>query len=185
MPNMPAMHPRTRELLDHLEHCLADLRDAVDAVPAPLRERQPAADRWSIAQIVEHLAHTASQVAALLDRGLRKLEKAGLRPAGDGPPVLPTIDQTRLLDRERKVTAPPTVQPKGALTFAEAWEVLTTSRQAVVDALRAGDGIDVAAIRAPHAALGELSFHQWVAFVGLHERRHAAQIRATAKALQE
>lgn len=177
------MHPRTRELLDHLERSQNALRVAIDGVPASQRDRRPAPDRWSVAQIVEHLAHTAAQVASLLGRGLRQLEKAGLRPAGDLPPVLPTIDQQRLLDRERKVTAPPTVQPRHGLTCEQAWQTFTESRQALADTLRAGDGIDTGSIKAPHPALGEIDFHQWIAFVGLHEQRHAEQIRVTAEQL--
>ena len=31
---------------------------------------------------------------------------------------------------------------------------------------------------APHPVLGALTFQQWIAFLGYHEARHAAQIRA-------
>jgi len=41
----------------------------------------------------------------------------------------------------------------------------------------------VEGICGPHP-LGELGFHQWIAFVGLHESRHGAQIRATAPVLR-
>lgn len=177
------MHPRTRELLDHLERSQTAVRTAIDGVPAALRDHQPGPERWSVAQIVEHLAHTAAQVSTLLDRGLRKLERDGLRPATDQSPVLPTIDQQRLLDRERKVAAPATVQPKNGLTCEQSWQTFTESRAALVNTLSAGDGIDVSSIRAPHPALGEIDFHQWIAFVGLHEQRHAEQILETATQL--
>jgi len=178
------MHPRTSELLSHLETSRTDLRAAVDAVPAELRDRQPAPDRWSVAQVLEHLAHTESGVTALLERGMRKLERAGLQPAKDASPVLPTIDAAKLLDRATKFTAPETVRPTKNLTSEQAWQVLTNSRASLLDTLKSADGIDVDAIRGPHPFLGELGFHQWIAFVGLHESRHAAQIRATAPALQ-
>jgi hypothetical protein len=55
--------------------------------------------------VIEHLAHTATGVATLLSRGLRKLERDGLRPATDEAPVLPTIDAARLLDRAQRVQA--------------------------------------------------------------------------------
>jgi hypothetical protein len=178
------MHARTGELLAHLQACHAELLAAVDAVPVALRERAPAPGRWSVAQIVEHLANTAAAVAMNLGRGLRKLEREGLRPATDDAAVLPTIDVERLLDREQRITAPAAVEPKNGLDYAHALQVLTESRNTLLDALRAADGVDVAGIRAPHPALGDLGFHQWMAFVGLHERRHAAQVRATAAALQ-
>ncbi len=175
------MHARTEELLDHLERSHAALRTAVEAVPESLRESPPAPDRWSAAQVVEHLAITAAGVAALLSRALRKLEREGLRPATDASPVLPTMDSGRLLDRERRIEAPEAVRPKGSLTLPQAWITFEESHREVADTLRAGDGIDVATITAPHAALGELGFHGWIAFVGLHEQRHAAQLRELAQ----
>jgi hypothetical protein len=35
----------------------------------------------------------------------------------------------------------------------------------------------------PHPALGDQNLYQWIAFVGAHESRHAAQIREIAAAL--
>ncbi|MBL8752823.1 MAG: DinB family protein [Planctomycetes bacterium] len=171
------MHPRTTELRTALEQSHAELRAAIDAIPAAQRSRAHAADRWSAAQVVEHLAHTAASVALLLTRGLRRLERAGLRPATDHSAVLPTIDAERLRDRSRKVAAPAAVQPTHGLDFAQAWQAFGDARQQLLDALHASDGIDVGAIVAPHPVLGELDFHRWVAFVALHEQRHAAQLR--------
>lgn len=177
------MHPRTRELLTHLETCHAEVDAAIAAVPEARRDTMPGGDRWSVANIVEHLALTAAQVGAVLSRGLRQLEREGLRPATDHSPVLPTIDAARLLDREQKVTAPATVAPKNGLSCALAQQTLADARRSLADTLRAADGIDVTAIHAPHPLLGKLGLYSWIAFVGLHERRHAAQVRATAAAL--
>lgn len=178
------MHPRTSELLDHLKRSREALQKAVDAVPAELRDKQPAVDRWSIAQVLEHLVHVESGITTMLSRGLRKLEKDGLRPATDASPVLPTIDSKRLLDRGATLVAPEPVQPKRNLTSDQAWQALTDARGSLETTLLAADGIDVDEVRGPHPFLGELRFHQWLAFVGFHEQRHAAQIAATAKLLQ-
>ena len=178
------MHARTTELIEHLEKSRSDLRAAVDAVPAELRDKQPSPDKWSTAQVLEHLAHTESSVTGLLERGMRKRERAGLKPATDASAVLPTIDAKKLLDRATKFTAPETVRPTKNLNSEQAWQVLTNSRSSLLDTLKSADGIDVDSIRGPHPFLGELGFHQWIAFVGLHEARHAAQIRATATALR-
>ena len=45
------MHPRTEEVLNYLDEQRNDLRAAVDSVPAELRNTQPGADRWSVAQV--------------------------------------------------------------------------------------------------------------------------------------
>lgn len=177
------MHPRTSELVQHLQQTRAALRSAVDAMPAALQDRKPAPDRWSVAEVLEHLGQVETQVTTLLDRGLRQLERQGLRPAQDHSPVLPTLDTARLLDRGTRLEAPPPTRPKNGLTAAQAWQVLEQGRAALQTTLLSGDGIDVDPIRAPHPFLGELTFHQWIAFVGLHEARHTAQILATAAEL--
>jgi uncharacterized damage-inducible protein DinB len=181
---MMTMHSRTRELLEHLQQSRAALRAAVDAVPAALREKEPAPDRWSIAQVLEHLLQVESGITVMLNRGLRQLQKEGLKPASDDSPVLPTIDRDRLLDREKKLTAPESAQPKKQLTCDQALQALADSRGGLEEALRAGDGCDVDGVHWAHPFLGDLRFHQWVAFVGFHEQRHADQVAATGKQLQ-
>jgi len=57
------VHPRTKELLDHLADHRAELRRAVDAVPVERRELRPAPDRWSAAEVLEHLAIVERRVA--------------------------------------------------------------------------------------------------------------------------
>jgi hypothetical protein len=135
--------------------------------------------------VIEHLATVEAQIAALLKRGLRQaLANGALPPETDVAPVLPTIDAERLLDRERRIASPSSAQPSRSLGADDAWRALEASRTAVREALLAGDGLATASIRFPHPALGELTFHQWLAFVGFHEARHSAQIRATAAELR-
>ncbi|HEX6813490.1 MAG TPA: DinB family protein [Planctomycetota bacterium] len=179
------MHPRTAELLQHLEQNRAILRRALDGAPLPLRERKPAPERWSAAEVLEHLAIVEQQVGALLRRGLRRALADGALPRDpDHTPVVPTIDAQLLLDRERRLQAREGVAPSRGLTAEQAWTELESSRAVLRDVLLAADGLVTSSIRAPHPFLGELTFHQWIAFVGFHEARHAAQIRATVAALR-
>ena len=116
------MHPRTHELLEHLATQRAVLRQSLDTTPPSLRQQRPAEGRWSIAQVLEHLAIVERQVVALLRRGVHQAATAGPLPDDDATtPVLPTIDGALLLDRERRVTAGPQVQPSGALDADGAW----------------------------------------------------------------
>jgi hypothetical protein len=178
-------HARTRELLDHVGRNRDLLRDALGEVPPDLRERKPAPDRWSAAEVLEHLAIVEASVAALLDRGLRAAQAAGPLPADpDDAPVVWSIDAAQLLDRERPREAPRRIRPSEGWTAEQAWQALERSRADLRRVVLAADGLATASIRAPHPFLGELSFHQWVAFVGFHEARHAAQVRAVAAALR-
>jgi hypothetical protein len=169
------MRPRTLELLAHLDGHHAELRRAVDTVPVALRARPPAADRWSVANVLEHLAIVETQVVRRLARGLAEARTAGLPPGTDASAVR-LADIARYLDRERRFVAGAASQPTG-VAAEEAWaameEVRGSTRALVVEA----DGIAVDAIVFPHPVFGPLDFYQWIVFLGGHEGRHALQVR--------
>ncbi|HEX5050773.1 MAG TPA: DinB family protein [Planctomycetota bacterium] len=177
------MHVRTRELLAHLEQHRDTLRAAVHATSPPLRDRKPAPDRWSAAEVLEHLGLVESQVAVLLRRGLRSAQAGGPLPRAAAHVHARTIDERQLLDRERVLRAGAGVAPGKGLTSDAAWQALETSRAALHAVVLAADGLATDTVRAPHPFFGDLDFDQWVRFVGLHEARHAAQIRATTASL--
>lgn len=177
------MHPRTTELLDHLAACHAEARAAFEAVPSAHRARRPAPDRWSAAEVVEHLAIVEQQVGGLLRRGLEQARAKGPLPREDRTDlVLPTMDASRVLDRERRIVAVARVVPTGTLDADAAWRAFDAARAELEALVRSVDGLRTDAVQAPHFALGTLDFAQWVAFLGLHERRHAAQLRELARA---
>lgn len=68
------MQPRIQEILSHLDTRRADLRAAVDAVPASERGTRPAPDRWSAGEVLEHLAMVEGRMA----RGIfaKRIEEA-------------------------------------------------------------------------------------------------------------
>jgi len=43
--------------------------------------------------------------------------------------------------------------------------------------LRAADGLALGQVTMPHPLLGEMTAYEWLATLGTHEARHAAQIR--------
>lgn len=177
------MHPRTTELLQHLAAQRAILRNAFDATAPEARTAIPGNARWSIVGIIEHIALAEQRIASLLNAGLRKaLADDSLPPLADMAPLLPRIDPTAILDRERKIFAREAIHPQG-LDANQAWLALEQATRSVRELVLAADGLDTSVIRAPHPAFGELDFSQWVAFLGYHEARHAAQILATAAAL--
>jgi hypothetical protein len=176
------MHPRTTELLDHLDAWRAELRGAVEAVPPALRERRPTPESWTVAEVVEHLAVVQEGIAGLVAHLIAK-HRAALPPEEGTAPVVPTLDVRRVLDRRRRIEARENVRPSGTLDAAAAWERLERGTPALRDAVRAGDGLAIGALAANHPALGRLDLYQWIVFVGAHEGRHAAQIREIGAAL--
>ncbi len=177
------MHPRIAELLDYAQLQRVALFDAVSLIPEPLRDRRVNAETWSAAEVLEHLHRVESGIARLLTRSLERAKAAGLEPEDEVDSVLASLDAFRLTDRSRRVSAPEPVMPRGELTAAQGMAALTESRQALVSALRACDGLALGRITQAHPLIGPLNLYQWVLFVGQHEARHAGQLQDIARQL--
>ena len=170
------MHPRTKELLAHLDSQHERLRRAVDEIPRDKREVKPSPERWSVAEVVEHLSIVETRIARLFTVKLTEARAAGLGRELDESPVVGTIDMDRLLDRTRRITAAEAALPTGKLDCDAAWAAHEHAREAICMSVRSADGLAIGEIAHPHPVLGTINLYQWIAFVGGHEARHAAQV---------
>ena len=93
------MHPRTREVLDHLDGTRAALERAVAAVPDGLRGTRPAPESWSVSEIIEHLSLVEARVDALVLGHLAQARAAGLGAEGDTSAVVNEAVVKDLVDR--------------------------------------------------------------------------------------
>jgi hypothetical protein len=177
------MHARIREVLTYLDARCAILEGAVAAVPPELRARRPAPGRWSVAEILEHVALVESQISWLLATRIDEARAAGLGPEREVSPVVPTLDLSRVLDRSRRLAARDSTQPRGGLDASAAEIALTHAREALRGTILSADGLALGRLGAPNPVLGSLNAYQWVLFAGAHEARHAEQIREVAAAL--
>lgn len=176
------MHPRIREVVDYLVTAKAHLHDAVETVSAGRRDAKPSPERWSVAEVLEHLALINTGITHLVTTRVAKAREAGLGPERETSSVIWTLDVARALDRRERITAPERSRPHQGLTADAAWQAIDASHLALRDAVVAGDGLALGEISYPHPFLGPLNLYQWVAFAAAHEFRHAAQIREIASA---
>lgn len=178
------MHPRTDEVLTHLDQYRTILRQAVEEVPPARREERPAPGRWSVAEILEHIGIVEGGITRLLRKQLDEARAGGLGPEQDTSPVVPMVPVRLVLDRSLRIEANPRVLPTSGLTADAAWQVLEDRRQALREFLIAADGLALGdvVIPVPHPRLGPLNGWQWLVFLGAHEGRHAGQIRELAQA---
>ncbi len=177
------MHARLDELFTYLDAERAGLRAAVDLVPPGRRDARPADGRWSVAEVLEHLTLAEHRLSGLLSERLAAARGAGLGEERDASPVLPTLDLSPLADRSVRLEAPPPIVPSGTRSAAAAWPALVAARAGLKTAMTAGVGLALGEVTHPHPRFGPLSIYGWLAFVGAHEARHAAQIREIAAAL--
>ncbi len=174
------MHPRIEEVLSYLDTERTALRAAVELVPAPLRNQPPAADRWSVAQVLQHLASVENKIGMAMTKWIADARAAETGPETETSPVVNNLMVQAIADRSKRRDAPEEFRPPGDVDAESAWAALERSRKTLRDALLAGDGLALGEIKQPHPVLGPIDLYQWALFEGSHEARHAGQIREIA-----
>lgn len=176
MPNADG----TTEIMELLDAERAALLTCVERVPTELRTRKPAADRWSVSEVIEHLARVERGVAKLLALRGQEVPAAGADLSGA---QLDPARVARLRSRVDRLQAPERILPQGALTCEEALQALDASRSALRAGLRAATPAALDGATHVHPVLGVLTLRGWACFIAHHEARHAAQITEIGTAL--
>lgn len=174
------MHTRITEVLTFFAAQRAVLERSVAAVPPVLRTRRPAPERWSVAEVLAHVAVVEGRVVQLLRATIGSARDAGLPPERDTAAIVPTVDLARVLDRSRPITASPAMHPPADADADAAWAALAARHEDLRALLAEADGLALGDVSAPNPVLGPMNAYQWVVFVGGHEARHAAQIDGIA-----
>jgi hypothetical protein len=178
------MHARIQEVLAYFDAQHATLDRAVASVPPALRERRPSPERWSIAEVLEHVALIEGQITWLLATRLDAARAAGLGPEEETTPIRPTLDLSRALDRSRRIEAGESSRPNAGIDLTSAEAALSNAREALRATVLAADGLALTQVSGVNPVLGPLNAYQWVLFAGAHEARHAEQVQETGRALE-
>ena len=176
------MHPRLQELFAYLKVRRHALREAVDAVPEAQRSQPPEPGRWSVADVLEHLALVEGRFTTTLGNRLAESRAQGLAEERETSPIVGTFDQAAVLDRTSRREAPEVVRPQG-LDWKSAWSRLEDTRQSFLDLFLSADGLALADVAYVHPRLGSLNLYQWGVWMGAHEGRHVEQVREIAATL--
>jgi hypothetical protein len=166
------------EIFDEIDRTRGRLLQTVESLNDDQQGFRPAPDKWSIAQLCEHLSIVEGNVAGLVARLLGKVEESG-QTRTDADAFAPvTIEEHVEQTRAVKLNAPESVRPGDSRPLAESLASLRDSR-AALHALRPRlERIDGHAARFPHPAWGPLNLYQWLLFIAAHEERHIIQIEA-------
>jgi hypothetical protein len=167
------------DLLALLARDRATLLAEAARVPHARWGEQPAPDRWSVVEILEHVARVDTSVARLL--ALRAAEPVWATPD--------ELDAGRLTPRRvaalrdptlRPIEAPDRARPKGQVAPEGAIEHLATTRAALENAYRTADPALLDGMVFTHPFLGALTLRGWVEMAAHHDARHARQIAEIA-----
>jgi hypothetical protein len=163
--------PADREKADQY---LQQTRDGVVAAVKGLSEAQmkfkPAPDRWSVAEVLEHIT--------LVEDGLFQMtaEKVMKSPAGAADRDTAKADAMVLAmvpDRSHKAQAPPQFVPTGRWTPAETLDHFQKSRARTIAFLDSTPDLRAHVSESP---LGPLDGYEWMLFMAAHSERHTKQI---------
>src|ERR1043165_3721405 len=130
----------SEELLQHLDQSRAALRAAVDSVPPAHREQRPGLDRWSVAEVLEHLAIVERRIAGRLADALTAAKQAPSAAAGSSLPALDSMQVARLADRSQRFKTSEASEPRGGLSTEAAWSTLEEVRADIARLVRESDG---------------------------------------------
>jgi hypothetical protein len=155
---------------------LEQTRDGVVAAVRGLSDTQmnfkPAPDRWSVAEVVEHLALAEDDVRSQIENGVMK------SPAGGPDRETAKIDAGIVMmvpDRSRKAKAPSQLVPSSRWAPAEALDHYVKSRAQTIEFLKTTPDLR------EHAADSPIGGPKWdgyefLLFMGAHSARHTKQI---------
>ena len=177
-PAFPSGAPISKPERDKVVQYLSSTRDQVIAETEKLSDAQwnfkAGPDRWSVGEVVEHLALAESFLA-----GARQQAMASAAPTAEqlaGTKGKDEVILKAIPDRTKKVQAPEPIQPKQRLGSRE--KVMAAYKE------RRGQTLDYAQktaddlrSRVGDSPLGPLDAYQWLLFVAAHNERHLGQIR--------
>jgi len=166
----------SKEDRDRAIKYLETTKQAVIDATKPLTKAQwnfkEGEDRWSVAEVVEHIAASEDKFLALVTE---KVMKAPPRAAGEDAKALDALVMAKVPDRNKKAQAPEDLKPTNRFGSPEAaLKHFIESRDKTIAFLRTTDGLRDHAVESPFGK--QLDAYQWLIFCGAHSERHTKQI---------
>jgi hypothetical protein len=159
--------------VDYLEQTRDAFLRSIDGLSDAQWTFKAAPDRWSIAEVAEHIAVSESTLFQLVTEKIMKAPKSAAGAA--------TVSDEKLIamitDRSQKAQAPEMLRPTNRWPTREALtKDFVAARQKTINYVK-DTPEDLRAHAAPHPALkADVDGHQWILFVAGHSARHTAQL---------
>lgn len=164
-------------LVQYLQETRRKLWDEVAGLSEAQMKFKPGVNRWSIAEITEHLAIAENTVYSLVTE---KIMKSPARPElkGEKGPRLKDVAIVMAITNRaaRRFTAPEIVRPKSM--FATGTEAISGFDKARAKTIAYAETVtdDLRCHFADNPVFGAIDAYQWLLFIGAHTERHLEQI---------
>jgi uncharacterized damage-inducible protein DinB len=170
------------EILELYDRSLSELQELVARTPDDLWATRPAPDKWSVSEVVEHLAIVEPLLGGLVQQTL----------AGAPDPSWNAVEAERSIDdvlrngtnRANKLQAPDVTVPKGGMSRADGLSKLAGARAVNGDFVRRTTA-EIKRYTAEVPNAGKMTMHQALAYIAVHNLRHNAQIAEALSMLQK
>jgi hypothetical protein len=158
--------------IKYLEKTRAGVLDATKGLSAAQWNFKQAPDRWSVAEVIEHIAAAEDFLMGMVRTNVMKA------PPRSEPADVKAIDDFILQaipDRTKKATAPEPLRPNNRFGSAkDSLKHFRASRAEAIAFLKKTKALRQHAVDSP---LGKkLDGYEWVLFVSAHSERHTKQI---------
>ncbi len=157
--------------VSYLEETRAKFLKSVDGLTEAQWTFKAGPDRWSIAEVAEHIGLSESLILGMIEG---QVLKAPAKKPGEGIPDEKLI--AGVTDRSQKAQAPEVLKPVNKWPTREALvKDFNAARDKTISWLTTTTE-DLRGHAAPHPAFGPLDAHQWILLLAGHSARHTAQI---------
>ncbi len=162
-------------LIAHLDTSRNELLSELQDLSAAQWTSKPAEDRWSILEVLEHIATVEMGIFSLLSQKLFEAPATAeqkQQAAGKDAIIMDTMK-----DRVTRRVAPSFTAPKGRWASpSDALAAFDQTRSRIIQLLQQ-ETRNLRDYCAPHPAFKTLDGYQWVLFMIVHSDRHREQIR--------
>jgi uncharacterized damage-inducible protein DinB len=158
--------------MKYLESTKQGVLDATAGLSEAQWNFKPGPDRWSVAEVTEHIAAAEDMLRGLITD---KVMTAPPRSDGDDVKAIDEMVLTMIPDRSHKAQAPEPLKPTNRFGSPQgSLKHFTESRAQTEDFLRTHDDLRAHAIDSPIEK--KLDAYEWVLFIAAHSERHTKQI---------
>jgi uncharacterized damage-inducible protein DinB len=174
-PSTPTLTPQEREFaLKQFETTRDNFLKSISGLSQKQWTFKSAPDRWSIAEISEHITVSESGIFGFVHPKLLASpatpEKRELVKGKD------QVILEKMVDRSHKAQAPEQLRPTGRWSSeAELTKAFETARQSNMDYIRTTSD-DLRDHFVDHPVFGPLDGYQWMLLISAHSARHTEQI---------
>lgn len=150
--------------------------DAIQGVSPEQARWKPAPGRWSVAEVVEHIAVSEEFIFKLVTGQIIKGSPATPEQKAQTAGKDATIP-TMVTDRSQKFQAPEPIAPSGRFASLEAAaKEFLAARDRSIRFMETTD-VSMRDYVRPHPAMKELDAYQWILLMAAHTERHLKQLQ--------